>query len=111
MNNKTKIVLIQQTYSENIIDNQQKGQAAVHEAAANGAKIVGFAELAFEPFYPQNPAGKSVLKLAEPVPGPTTEEILYYDIDRDKVKTSHARRLFFPDRRPHLYAGWFSEKD
>ena len=32
-----------------------------------------FAELAFDPFYPQRRADPAVLALAEPVPGPTTE--------------------------------------
>jgi len=34
------------------------------------------------------------------------EEILYCDIDTDKVKTSHARNLFLIDRRPELYKEW-----
>jgi len=34
---------------------------------------VCFAELAFDPFYPQTPAGANPLELAEPIPGPTTE--------------------------------------
>jgi N-carbamoylputrescine amidase len=45
----------------------------VREAAANGAQLVCFAELAFEPFYPQAPAANDPLPLAETVPGPTTD--------------------------------------
>ena len=36
-----------------------------------------------------------------------TEEILYCDVDLNKCKTSHAKRLFFRDRRPELYTDWF----
>jgi N-carbamoylputrescine amidase len=47
---------------------------ALEMAAAQGAQIVAFAELAFEPFYPQKrPAGCPVAEFAEPVPGPTTQ--------------------------------------
>jgi N-carbamoylputrescine amidase len=35
--------------------------------------LVCYAELAFEPFYPQKPASGDIARLAEPVPGPTTE--------------------------------------
>jgi N-carbamoylputrescine amidase len=35
--------------------------------------VIGFAELAFEPFYPQEPATVDVLPLAETIPGPTTD--------------------------------------
>jgi predicted amidohydrolase len=42
------------------------------EAAAAGAGLVCFAELAFEPFYPQRVAAGDVTSLAEPIPGPIT---------------------------------------
>jgi N-carbamoylputrescine amidase len=65
---------VQQKCSENIDDNQKKGIAAVRKAAEQGAQIICFAELAFEPFYPQNEASNNNLELAEKVPGPTTEK-------------------------------------
>jgi predicted amidohydrolase len=68
-----KIALIQQSCSEDIDQNRQRGVEAVKKAAEQGAKIICFAELAFTPFYPQVPAKENVLKLAEPIPGPTTE--------------------------------------
>ncbi len=40
-----------------------------------------------------------------------TEEILYCDIDLDKCKTSHSKRLFMRDRRPELYSDWFKSED
>ena len=51
----------------------QRGLAAVDAAAAAGAGLVVFAELAFERFYPQRPAGADPNRLAETVPGPLTE--------------------------------------
>lgn len=50
-----------------------RGLAALERAAAAGARLVGYAELAFEPFWPQSPADGDVLALAEPIPGPTTD--------------------------------------
>ncbi len=49
-----------------------------------------------------NPEGEVITRA-----GLGTEEILYCDIDLDKCKTSHAKRLFFRDRRPELYTDWF----
>jgi len=37
-----------------------------------------------------------------------TDEILFCGIDLSLVPRSHARRLFFPDRRPSLYGAWFA---
>jgi len=38
--------------------------------------------------------------------GRGTDEILYCEIDLEKVRSSHAKRLFFPDRRGELYSHW-----
>jgi len=46
---------------------------AVRAAAKQGARIAAFAELAFEPFYPQRPADENPARLAQPIPGPVTE--------------------------------------
>lgn len=48
-----------------------------------------------------NPAGEVIARAAE-----GTEEILYADINLDKVQQSHARNLFLRDRRPELYSDW-----
>jgi N-carbamoylputrescine amidase len=37
------------------------------------------------------------------------EEILYCDIDPEKIKTSHAKKLFLKDRRPELYKDWLTK--
>ena len=49
------------------------GCAALEQAARDGAEVVVFSELAFERFHPQRPAGPEPWRLAEPVPGPTTD--------------------------------------
>ena len=56
-----------------VAGNVQRAVAATRRAAAGGASLVAFAELAFTPFYPQRPAAGDVRTLAEPVPGPTTD--------------------------------------
>lgn len=68
-----KIALIQQHASHDKGENVARGLAAVDEAARQGARLVVFAELAFERFYPQNPAGADPHGLAETVPGPISE--------------------------------------
>jgi N-carbamoylputrescine amidase len=37
--------------------------------------------------------------------------ILVADLDLRQVASSHARRLFLPDRRPALYPGWLAETE
>ena len=68
-----KIALIQQQSSRGPDKNRSRGLDAVTTAAGQGARIICFSELAFDPFYPQSPATKEKLSLAEPIPGPTTE--------------------------------------
>lgn len=68
-----KIALVQQYATPDKADNIWRGLAAVDAAAAQGASVVAFAELAFERFYPQRPADGDPLRLAETVPGPLTD--------------------------------------
>ncbi|MFQ5674420.1 MAG: nitrilase-related carbon-nitrogen hydrolase [bacterium] len=68
-----KIALIQQPASPDRDANRQKALEAVRKAAQHGAEVMCFAELAFDPFYPQEIATQDTLELAEPIPGPTTE--------------------------------------
>ncbi len=67
------IALVQQRATGDKQANVERGLRAVDDAAAAGAKLVCFAELAFEPFYPQCPATRDAPTKAEPVPGPTVE--------------------------------------
>ncbi|HEX3703721.1 MAG TPA: nitrilase-related carbon-nitrogen hydrolase [Vicinamibacterales bacterium] len=68
-----KIALVQQHAGPEKAENVARGLRAFETAARAGAAVVGFAELAFEPFYPQTPAGPGMRGLTEPVPGPITD--------------------------------------
>ena len=68
-----RLALIQQHATTDLAANLRRGIDAVRRAAAEGARLVAFAELAFTPFYPQKPPTGDVRELAEEVPGPTTE--------------------------------------
>lgn len=68
-----RIALIQQRATDDKSANREKGLEAAERAVRQGANLVCFAELAFEPFYPQQRAAGNVAHLAEPIPGPTTE--------------------------------------
>ncbi len=69
----TRIALIQHHVTGDLKENLRRGLEAARSAAANGAKLVVFPELAFTPFYPQHPMAGDPLPLAETVPGPTTD--------------------------------------
>jgi N-carbamoylputrescine amidase len=68
-----KIALVQQKASEDRQANVIRGLKMVERAAERGAQVICFAELAFDPFYPQEKASPGKLKLAEPIPGKTTD--------------------------------------
>ena len=68
-----RIALVQQHATADKAENVARGLRAFETAARSGAQLVGFAELAFEPFYPQTPAGPASRAQAEPVPGPLTD--------------------------------------
>lgn len=65
--------MIQQKVGPNLQENLQNGIMAFEKAAQAGADCVVFPELAFTPFYPQKPSEENNLKLAESIPGPTTD--------------------------------------
>jgi len=67
-----RLALIQQHASADLRANVRRGLENARAAAASGAQLVAFAELAFTPFYPQHPASDDFRALAEPVPGPVT---------------------------------------
>jgi len=68
-----KIALVQQAATTDISANIARAVDAIRQAAADGAELVAFPELAFTPFYPQALPVGDVRDLAEPVPGPITE--------------------------------------
>ncbi|HED64108.1 MAG TPA: carbon-nitrogen hydrolase family protein [Planctomycetes bacterium] len=65
--------MVQQRASWDRGENLERGLAAAREAAAAGAEVIAFAELAFERFLPQVRASDETLARAETIPGPTTE--------------------------------------
>ena len=69
-----KIALIQQHATKDYEENIKRGIDSFHQAASSGAKLVAFAELAFSTFLPQTPSNQEYLAMAEPIPGPTTEQ-------------------------------------
>lgn len=69
-----RIALVQQHATADKAANVARGIAALDRAAREGAEVVAFAELAFERFYPQRPASAHPTRLAEPIPGPITEQ-------------------------------------
>ena len=68
----TRIALVQQAAGPDKNENVGRGLEALDRAAADGARIVCYSELAFERFHPQRPAEGPVADLAETVPGPIT---------------------------------------
>ncbi len=68
-----RLALVQQKATPDKQKNIAKGLENLEAAAKNGAKVVCYAELAFEWFYPQKPAQGDVLSLAESIPGPVTD--------------------------------------
>ncbi len=68
-----KIALIQQLVTSNKDDNRSRGLVALEEAASNGAQLVAYAELAFEPFYPRCRSEGNNFELAETIPGELTD--------------------------------------
>jgi N-carbamoylputrescine amidase len=70
-----RLALVQQTAGPDRAQNLARGMAALDEAAAAGAELVVFAELAFDRFHPARTAGDTRLALAETIPGPTMLEL------------------------------------
>jgi N-carbamoylputrescine amidase len=80
-----RIALVQQKASHDGDENLQRGLAALEEAAGHGAGLVCYAELAFERFYPQQPAEEGHADLAQPVPGPVTDAFAEQDREQGVV--------------------------
>ena len=80
-----KLALIQQTAGPDRQANLEKGLAAAQRAADAGAKLICFAELSFEPFYPQRPAEGDPRGLAQTVPGAVTDAFCALAAERSVV--------------------------
>jgi beta-ureidopropionase len=70
MLSRMRIALVQQHATRDKAANIQRGLDAVDRAAAAGAELICFAELAFEWFHPQRPAEGPVRGLSEALDGP-----------------------------------------
>ncbi len=68
-----KIALIQQHATPDREANIHRGVLALEQAAAQGARLAVFPELAFLRFFPQRRRSAQPPPWSEPVPGPTTE--------------------------------------
>ena len=68
-----KIALVQQKATADKSANLKRGLENAVKAIEAGAKVISFAELAFELFYPRVPATEGFADLAEPIPGPITD--------------------------------------
>ncbi len=71
---KATAAVIQMNFSTNAEENVEKGARLIKEAAKEGAAIICLPELATNVYFPFEIDPKW-LKLAEPVPGPSTETI------------------------------------
>lgn len=72
--NSVTIGLVQTRVSDDIISNMQNTISKVREAANKGAKIVCLQELYRTKYFPTDEK-KDATKLAEPIPGPTTDAL------------------------------------
>jgi N-carbamoylputrescine amidase len=71
-----RIALVQRRNGEDRAANLAAGLADLDRAAATGAHLVAFPELAFEPFFPRHPRAEGApLPPAETIPGPTTDAL------------------------------------
>jgi len=70
-----KIGLIQHPCGPDRAANLARGLQAMTHAKAQGASLVAFPELAIDRFFPQRPDAAEAARIAEPVPGPTTDAI------------------------------------
>ncbi len=80
-----KIALIQQPATNQRDVNRARGLRAAERAIERGANVICYSELAFDPFYPQEPATEGTLAAAEPIPGPTSEMFMKKAKDRGVV--------------------------
>ena len=64
-----------------------------------------FLEFAGESFV-CDPGGNVIARAAK-----SEDDILICNIDLDEAASSHARKLFLPDRRPELYAKWLGANE
>lgn len=94
-----KIALIQQRADIDRADNLARALDAMGRAAAGGAQLVSFAELAIDRFFPQRQDDSGAADLAEPVPGPTSDRIASRAAELDLVTVFNQYELGADGRR------------
>ena len=72
MSEKYRIALAQTTAGEDREANRAKAEQTVARAASQGAALVAFPEMGFDPFFPQHPTDPGYFGWAETLPGPTS---------------------------------------
>ncbi|WP_419163822.1 carbon-nitrogen hydrolase family protein [Candidatus Palauibacter sp.] len=70
-----KIALVQQSAGPDRARNLERALDAMGHAAAAGARLVAFPELAIDRFFPQRRNNPAAADLAEPIPGPASDRI------------------------------------
>lgn len=93
-----KIALIQQHAGPDRPANLARALDAMGRAADAGARLVCFAELAIDGFFPQRPDDPGAAALAEPIPGPTADRISARAAELDVVTVFNQYELS-PDGR------------
>lgn len=73
MTSKTRVALAQVAASDDRDRNRAEALGLVERAAAQGASLVVFPEMGFDPFFPRHRADPTFFDWAEPIPGPTVE--------------------------------------
>lgn len=69
-----RIALAQLQARDDVAENRERVLDAMHRASEQGANLIAFPELALTRFFPQHEDFPDARALAEPVPGPTTEQ-------------------------------------
>lgn len=70
-----RIALVQQAAGPDRAANLARALEAMGRARETGADLVAFPELAIDRFFPQRERDPEAVRIAEPIPGPTTERI------------------------------------
>jgi N-carbamoylputrescine amidase len=96
--NQTTIALIQMSCGRDVRENREKALARIEEAAARGAQVVSTQELFCSPYFCQTEDHDN-FRLAEPIPGPTTEALGRVAAARQVVIVAS----LFERRAPGLY--------
>ncbi len=71
--NRTRLALAQFAAEPTREQSVEKAIEQMRRASEQGAEIICFPEMAFDPFFPQWRCERKFFDLAEPVPGPTSE--------------------------------------